>query len=38
MKYFDEVKMVEVNMERCSDILYAKVQKVNQIPEWHEAL
>jgi hypothetical protein len=23
-------------MERCSEILYAKVQKVNQAPEWHE--
>lgn len=34
MKYFDISRMTEVYMERCSDILYAKLVKVNHPPEW----
>lgn len=34
MKYFDAVRMQEVYMERCLDVLYAKMQKVKEVPEW----
>ena len=36
-KYFDQLKMREVFMERCSDILYAKIQKVDKVPDWHDS-
>lgn len=34
MRYFDAMRMTEVHMERCLDVLYAKLQKVKEIPEW----
>jgi hypothetical protein len=36
-KYFDPLRMTEVWMERCIDILYVKLQKVKEVPEWGEA-
>lgn len=34
MKYFDPLRMAEVHMERCLDILYVKLQKVKEVPDW----
>ena len=34
MRYFDALRMTEVHMERCLDVLYAKLQKVKEVPDW----
>lgn len=34
MKYFDPMRMAEVYMERCLDVMYVKLQKVKEVPDW----
>ena len=36
MRYFDSNKSREVYMERCSEILYAKIVRVAQPPDWYD--
>jgi len=36
MRYFDPIKNREVYMERCSEILFAKIVRVAQPPDWYD--
>jgi len=36
-KYFDAMRMTEVHMERCQDVLYVKLQKAKDVPDWVES-
>ena len=33
-RYFDALRMTEVYMERFLDVLYIKMQKAKEVPEW----
>ena len=35
-KYFDRDRMAEIQMERCSDLLYVKVQNMHTIPQEYQ--